>query len=194
MAQRIRSLLIIIAVIVLDRWSKSYIRTEFGPFDSIPIIPGFFNIVHSENPGAAFGVLADASGQWRALLLIGISAVVMVVVAWILFGPSPGAKSRSAEASLAETALGRAGLALVLGGAIGNMWDRVIVGTVTDFLQVFIPSPWGLYEFPSFNVADSAITIGAGLLILDMWLHRRADRNPTHAPRLDPTPPEASHE
>lgn len=173
MAQRIQSLLIILAVIAADRWSKHYIQTEFGPFDTVPVIPGIFNIVHSENPGAAFGMLADASSQWRTLLLIGISAVVMGIVAWMLFGPASRGGNKSVEAALSETPLGRTGLALVLGGALGNLWDRVVVGTVTDFLQVFIPGPWGLYEFPSFNIADSAITIGACLLILDMWLHRK---------------------
>ncbi len=154
MNHRMRAALIIAAVVILDRLTKLWIIARIGPIDVIAVIPGFFNIVHAENPGAAFSMLADAPPQGREFILIGISAVVMLVVGWMLWrAPGPG-----------ESPLMRTGLAMVFGGALGNLIDRVFRGTVTDFLQVF----FGSYEFPSFNVADSAITIGAALLILDL--------------------------
>ena len=152
----VRSAAIITAAVVVDRLTKLYIRAMFGPFDVYPVIPRIFNIVHTENPGAAFGMLAD-SGPWRAFVLVGISAIVMGAIAFLMWNP------RASHSRLTRVAL-----PLVFGGALGNMWDRVMRGTVTDFLQVFI----GSYEFPSFNAADSAITIGAGLLLIDLWRTR----------------------
>jgi len=154
MNPRLRSIAIIAAVVLIDRITKLYIRMRVSPWDVHPVIPGFFNIIHTENPGAAFGMFAEGSSQWRSFLLIGVTLGVMAVIAWMLFRP----------ARAAESELLRAGFALVLGGALGNFIDRASRGTVTDFLQFF----FGSYEFPSFNAADSAITIGAALLILDM--------------------------
>jgi signal peptidase II len=150
---------IIGAVVLLDRVTKLYIRAKFSAWDSLPVIPGIFNIVHSENPGAAFGMMAE-SGPWHSILLVGVSVAVMGVIGFMLWKPQAG--------GLHPTVLSQSALALVFGGALGNLWDRLFRGTVTDFLQVFI----GSYEFPSFNAADSAITIGACLLIIDMWRTR----------------------
>jgi signal peptidase II len=158
MKPRLLSAAIMAAVVILDRLTKLYIQTAFGPYDTIPVIPNVFNIVHVENPGAAFGFLSDAPSEWRSLVLLLASGVITVIVAVMLFRPGP----------IKETALTRFGLAIVLGGALGNLWDRLFRGTVTDFLQVFI----GPYEYPSFNIADSAVCIGAGCLILDLWLTR----------------------
>ena len=152
---------IIAAVVLLDRLTKLYIQANFSPLDIVPVIPGVFNIVHAENPGAAFSMLADAPLAIRRAVLVVLSGAVMAVIGFMLFRPLPtGTK---------ETAITPIGLSLVLGGALGNFWDRVIVGTVTDFLQVFI----GPYEYPSFNVADSAIFCGAVLLIADLWRSRK---------------------
>lgn len=149
---------IVAAVVILDRLTKVFIQTHFSPLDIVPVIPNLFNIVHAENPGAAFSMLADAPLAIRQTVLIAFSGVVMAVIGFMLFRRQPpGVK---------ETALTSVGLALVLGGALGNFWDRVVIGTVTDFLQVFI----GTYEFPSFNVADSAIFCGACALIIDLAL------------------------
>ncbi len=156
MNPRIRAILIVFFVVLLDRITKVYIRTRVSPFDVHPVIPGFFNIIHTENPGAAFGMLASSDSPLRSWFLIIVSIAVMVIVAWILWNP--------ARAGMGNGPLLQTGLALVLGGALGNFIDRAGRGTVTDFLQFF----FGSYEFPSFNVADSAITIGAALLILDM--------------------------
>ena len=142
-------------VVVLDRLSKLYIQAAYSPDRTTPVIPGFFYIVHVENAGAAFGMLAESHSR---LLLIAVSVAVMAVIAVMLWGR--GAASHSA--------LMRTALSLVMGGAFGNLWDRAARGTVTDFLQFF----FGSYEFPSFNAADTMITIGAGLLLLDMLLNR----------------------
>ena len=159
MSPRLRSALIILGVVALDRISKLYIRASVSPWEVIPVIPGFFNIVHAENPGAAFSVLADAPEFWRVTLLVGVSIVVMGIIGVMLWRLPPTA------GLLMSTSL-----ALVFGGALGNVWDRIFRGTVTDFVQVF----FGSYEFPSFNVADSAITIGATLLVVDLWRSRKA--------------------
>ncbi len=144
-------------VVVVDRITKLYIQAAYSARDVTKVIPGFFYIDHVENPGAGFGMLADSQGIWREVLLVGVSVVVMAIIAVMLWRPGAGA---------AQSGLMRIGLALILGGAAGNLWDRIFRGTVTDFLQFF----FGQWEFPSFNAADAMITIGAGLLILDLLL------------------------
>jgi signal peptidase II len=156
---RIRSAIIILLVVILDRVSKVYIRSSFAPWDVAVVIPRVFNIVHAENPGAAFSMLAEAPPILRAVLLVGVSTGVMAIVGVMLWRLPKNAGGLMA-----------ASLALVFGGAFGNLWDRIVRGSVTDFLQVFI----GSYEFPAFNVADSAITIGASLLLLDLLRQRKA--------------------
>ena len=157
MNPRLRSVAIIAAIAIVDRITKLYIQHNFSAWDTKTVIAGFFNIVHAENPGAAFGFLSESTSQWRSLFLVGISLAVMAIIGTMLF--RPGVK----KSNLLETAL-----ALVFGGAAGNMWDRLFRGTVTDFLQFF----FGNYEFPSFNAADSAITVGACLLMIDLWHNR----------------------
>jgi signal peptidase II len=149
------------AVFALDRITKWLIRTQVSPWESIAVIPGFFSIVHTENRGAAFGILSESTSEWRTLFLIVLSLGVMAFITVLLAQPGRGGMS--------STLLLRIGLALVLGGAFGNVYDRVHRGAVTDFLEFY----YGQYQFPAFNVADSAITTGAGLLLLDMWLGRR---------------------
>lgn len=157
MNPRLRSAAIIAAIVIVDRITKLYIQHNFSAWDTKTVIAGFFNIVHAENPGAAFGFLSESTSQWRSLFLVGVSLAVMAIIGTMLF--RPGVK----KSNLLETAL-----ALVFGGAAGNMWDRLFRGTVTDFLQFF----FGNYEFPSFNAADSAITVGACLLMIDLWHNR----------------------
>ena len=160
MKERTRTAAIIAAVVVLDRLTKLYIRAVLSASDVHSVIPRIFNIVHIENPGAAFGMLSDSPSRWRGTFLVGVSLTVMCAIAFMLWRPH--------HAGMHDTVLLRIGLALVFGGALGNLWDRVFAGTVTDFLQVF----FGSYEFPAFNAADSAITIGAGLLLIDLWRTR----------------------
>ena len=89
MNHRLRSALIIAGVILVDRLTKLYIQSAFGPYDSVPVIPGIFNIVHVENPGAAFGMLSEASGAWRSWVLIGASVCIMVIIGVMLWRPRP---------------------------------------------------------------------------------------------------------
>jgi signal peptidase II len=160
MNARWRTALIAAAVVIVDRISKVYIRSAYTSWDVTPVLGGFFNIVHTENPGAAFGILADSPTAWSSMLLVTVSLVVMAVIGVMLWRPRPNPMQSAGLVSV--------GLALVFGGAFGNVWDRLFRGTVTDFLQVF----FGSYEFPSFNAADSAITVGAALLLIDLWRTR----------------------
>jgi len=163
MNARARAILIIAAVVLLDRVTKMYIRVRVSPFDLYPVIPGFFNIIHVENPGAAFGMFSESVGPWKTVFLVSVSVVVLMVVAGMLFRKPPD--------GVKQSELLRTGLALVFGGALGNLWDRAFSEnhTVTDFLQFF----FGAYEYPSFNAADSAIFIGAVLMLIDLWRSRK---------------------
>jgi signal peptidase II len=144
-------------ILVLDQITKSFIKAHVSAWQSLTVIPGFFNIVHAENPGMAFSLLADASGVWRNVVLIGLSFSVAGFIAALLIRSGPS-----------QHWLVRGGLALVLGGAMGNLYDRAVHGTVTDFVEIYA----GAHFFPAFNVADSAISVGAVLLIIDMWRTR----------------------
>lgn len=165
MMDRLIPFLIAASVLALDQITKWLIKTHVTAWDTLPVIPNFFNIVHAENPGVAFGLLADASGAWRDTILIGLSASVLVFISTLLLRP--------VRAGIARNWMVRIGLALVLGGALGNLYDRIVNGTVTDFVEVYA----GGHYFPAFNVADSCITVGAGLLLLDMWRGRERKRD-----------------
>jgi signal peptidase II len=142
-------------VVIGDRLSKLEIQRAMSSYDSIPLIAGWLRIIHTENPGAAFGMLAEGNPVLRSLVLIGVSGLVLLFVAWALW---------SGRSTL-NSWLSRVGLSLILGGAAGNLYDRVVHQTVTDFIEVY----HGGWSFPAFNVADSAITIGALLLLVDLW-------------------------
>ena len=161
MPARIWSLLIASLVFVLDRATKVVIERNVSLWDTRTVIPGFFNIVHTKNRGAAFGMFSDGSSELRTFLLIGVSIAVLIFVAVVLLQPSRAGFSGSRTTMF--------GLSLVLGGAIGNVYDRIVSGMVTDFLEFYM----GQWHFAAFNVADSAITVGAGLLLLDMWMSRK---------------------
>lgn len=156
--------LIAAAIVLLDRFTKELIKAHISLYDTITVIPGLLNIVHTENPGIAFGMLANASGVWRDVVLIGFSAIVLVAISVVLLRPS-----------MQGNIVLRAALGLILGGAFGNLYDRIVNGTVTDFVEVHA----GPHYFPAFNVADSAITVGACLLLLDMWWAK--ERKVSHA-------------
>ncbi len=146
-------------VVLADRLSKVFIQHSITPFDSVSVVPGWLRIIHTENPGAAFGVLAEGNVFLRSAVLIGVSTAVLIFVAAALW-------SRSSSFTSPAT---RLALALILGGAIGNLYDRIVHSTVTDFIEVY----HGAWSFPAFNVADSAITIGAFLLLIDLLRPRR---------------------
>ena len=171
MLDRLIPFLVAASVLTLDQLTKWLIKTHVTAWDTLTVIPRFFNIVHAENPGVAFGLLADASGAWRDTILIGLSAAVLLFISTLLLRP--------VHAGIARNWLVRIALALVLGGALGNLYDRVVNGTVTDFVEVYA----GTHYFPAFNVADSCITVGAGLLLLDMWRGREKKR-PSSVPAV----------
>ncbi len=149
-------LLLSAAVIVIDQATKSYIAAHFGEFEYIKVLP-VLDITRMHNVGAAFSFLASASG-WQRWLFIGLAIVVSIgIIVWLL------RLQRGAHALLA------CGLALVLGGALGNVIDRIRLGHVIDFIHFH----WNRAYFPAFNVADSAITIGAACLLLDALLEGR---------------------
>lgn len=157
-----RSLLLALAGVIfaLDRATKVWIEQNLSVYDSFNVIPGLFDIVHTKNPGAAFGFLADAEHPWRAFLLVGVSIAVLIFIALALLRPG--------QSGFAATRTTVYGLTLVMGGALGNIYDRIVHGRVTDFLEFYM----GEYRFAAFNIADSAIFVGACLLILDMWRTR----------------------
>jgi signal peptidase II len=168
MLRRLVPFLIAAAVVLLDRITKAAIKSHLGAYDTSTVIPGLFNIVHTENPGIAFGLLSNAAGPWRSIVLIGFSAAVLIAISVMLLRPG------SQRDSVLRTAL-----AFILGGAFGNLYDRIVNGTVTDFVEVHA----GQYYFPAFNVADSAITVGACLLLLDMWWAK--ERKVSHASEVN---------
>jgi signal peptidase II len=151
---RTTALIVALLVVIADRITKVLIRHTMYSFDSISVLPGWVRIVHAENPGAAFGVLAEGNPILRNIVLIGISGAVLLFVFSALWS-----RNRAFRSSVT-----RFGLALILGGALGNLSDRIFRGTVTDFIEVY----HGAWTFPAFNVADSAITVGALLLLLDL--------------------------
>ncbi|MGC2530690.1 MAG: signal peptidase II [Candidatus Acidiferrum sp.] len=148
---RLRWLWLTLTIVVLDRATKAWFETQTSEGWRHAVVRHFIYLVHSRNPGIAFSIFADSHSPWLRVLLIGGSLVVICVLAWLLVAGQGGAMTC-------------AGLALLLGGATGNLTDRILHGAVTDFLEVWL----GTYRWPAFNVADSAITIGAILLILDL--------------------------
>lgn len=144
--------LIALLVIALDRLTKWAIAHRLSLHDSVSVIPGFFRIIRTENRGAAFGMFADSPSEWKVALLILLSLIALLIVSALLWKNSH---------SLTTTGIG---LALILGGAIGNLWDRLVSGHVVDFLLFYV----GQYQWPAFNLADSAIVIGAGLLVFEI--------------------------
>lgn len=145
-----------LAVIVLDQLTKRMVLASFEQFERIAVSP-LLDLTRLHNRGAAFSFLSNASG-WQHWLFIGLGLGVSIgILIWLRHLPRRG------------HALTAAGLALVMGGALGNVVDRALLGYVVDFIHVH----WADWYFPAFNVADSAITVGAGLLILDSILDAR---------------------
>ncbi len=159
MVTKLRTALIALVPVVflLDWFTKRWIEANVSFWDNHVVIPGLFSIVHAQNRGAAFSLFADSSEEIRAIVLIGMSSVVMLIVARMFW--------KALMFPAMHSIYGMAALALVLGGAFGNMADRVLRGSVTDFLLIY----WRDWQWPAFNVADSAISTGAVLLLIDLW-------------------------
>lgn len=142
-------LVLSLAVIVLDQFTKQLAENSLQLHETVGVLP-FLNITLAYNTGAAFSFLSDASGWQRWFFTVLALCVSIFLVVWM----------HRLESGQRHTAIA---LALILGGALGNVWDRIMLGYVIDFIDVFY-SQW---HWPAFNVADSAITIGAAILIVD---------------------------
>ncbi len=153
--------LLALAVLAADQATKFAVDRMMPSGSSRVLVPGMLNLIHTSNPGVAFGLFADSDMPWRAPLLIVFSAGVIGLIVWLLVTGRAGGWP------------GRGGMTLILGGAVGNVLDRVLHHSVTDFIDFYI----GTHHWYTFNLADSAIVVGAGLVILELL---RDWRHPTH--------------
>ena len=156
---RLQRFLIAGLVLFLDQATKALVVARFAADTAIPVIPGLFRLVRVENTGMAFGLLGDSSSPLVFWLLTIVSAALLGFVAYLLWTHQT------------PSALGGFGLALILGGAAGNVVDRLARGKVIDFLDFYL----GGYHWPAFNLADSAIVVGAGLLVIDLMRGRTSN-------------------
>lgn len=148
-----------LVILIPDLITKLMVQAELALWSSTPIIPGFFNLSHVHNKGSAFGFLNDTGIDWQVPLLICTNVLAIGFMIYLL---------RTAKKATFQLVCG---LGIILGGAFGNLIDRVAYGYVVDFLDFYI----GSYHWPSFNIADIGITVGAGLVILAYFLEERAD-------------------
>ena len=139
-------------VVVLDQITKALVRNSLSFGDSRTLIPGLLDLTHVQNTGAAFGLLNSVDFPYKPVVMLVVASLALLAIA--LYGTQLGFQDR----------LARIGLALILGGAFGNLVDRVVHGHVVDFVDVY----WGDVHFWAFNVADAAISVGAVLVLLDM--------------------------
>ena len=150
---RISEIATVLAIVITDQVTKALVRATLPLGDSRNVIPGFLDLTHVQNTGAAFGLLNGVDFAYKPLVMIASAATALVAIA--VYGRQLGFEER----------LARLGLSLILGGAFGNLIDRTIAGHVVDFVDVY----WRDIHFWAFNVADAAITVGAIFIILDMF-------------------------
>jgi signal peptidase II len=148
--------LIPIAAFILDRLTKVLVEKGLPLHESKPIIPGFLDLTHTRNTGVAFGFFANSNSVWVPYVLTLTSALALVLI--LVYSLRHSVKNWKLQL----------GLMLVLGGAAGNLYDRISYGYVIDFIDVF----YRTYHWPTFNVADSAISVGISLLLLEVLLQR----------------------
>jgi signal peptidase II len=151
-ATRHLELWIAVTIVVLDQVTKAIVRSQFELYEGVPVVPGFFNLTRVHNTGAAFGMLNSVDFPFKTAALALIAAAALTGLA--LF----------ASTLPAVQWLSRLGIALIIGGAAGNLIDRVSLGYVTDFVDLY----WQGWHFWAFNVADAAITVGVALMVLEM--------------------------
>jgi len=151
-------------ILIIDQLSKVFIDRAMDLHQSIPVIPNFFSITYIRNKGAAFGFLANTSYRLPFFIFISIVAVIVILVAY--------SKLRK------DQKLAMLSLSMILAGAVGNLIDRIRLGEVIDFLDVY----WGNYHWPAFNIADSAICVGVFFLALDMLREERRLKAQPHGP------------
>ena len=152
-----RWLWLAIAVVAADRASKFAVERLTAEGYRQPLIPNFADLVHSVNPGIAFGLFSETASKWISFLLVWSAAAVIVLLVWLLIAGHAG------------DTVSQAGVALIAGGAAGNLIDRLLHGGVTDFLELRA----GHFRWPAFNVADSAITIGVVLVVIELLAGER---------------------
>jgi len=153
-------ILIIAAVLAADQATKHLIEKYTSADYLHVVIPGILNLIHTRNPGVAFSMFADAHSPTTRFLLITFSVAVIVFLFWLLAAERAGGRT------------GQIGMAMILGGAMGNVLDRLTERGVTDFIDLHIQS----HHWPTFNIADSAIVVGATLVLLELfrdWGHSR---------------------
>ncbi len=146
-----------IAIIVSDQVTKAVITEKLFVYGSYQVIDGFFSLVYVMNPGAAFGFLAGTPEIFRYLFFIGVTVLAILLIIYYI------SKSKSQDVLMVIS------LTLIFGGAVGNLIDRIRFGAVVDFLDFYI----GVWHWPAFNVADSAISVGAALMIWEMLVSRK---------------------
>jgi signal peptidase II len=149
---RIVMAVIAVAAFVGDRATKALVESRIPDRAIVPVVSGFFNLTNTKNPGAAFGLFSESPALWKTILLIIISIALLVAVVTLVV------RTRHLRW---ETSVG---LSLILGGAFSNLYDRIRAGMVVDFLDFYFRS----YHWATFNVADSAIVVGAGLIVLQV--------------------------
>jgi signal peptidase II len=159
-------LFVSLAVLALDQWTKWLVEMHLPRGMVLEVVPGLLNLVHVRNTGIAFGLFSAGGAQssWPLIVL----ALVALTAVGLYFRFTP-----------ATDRVLLAALTLVAGGAVGNLLDRIVAGSVTDFVDVYL----GAHHWPSFNVADSAITVGIGLMVLDTLLRRQPADDAARAPR-----------
>jgi signal peptidase II len=151
-APSLRWIWLALAILAADRASKFAVETLTVEGFRRPLIPNFADLVHSVNAGIAFGLFSGTPSKWISFLLVLSSAAVIALLVWLLFEGRAG------------NVQSQVGIALIAGGAAGNLLDRLLHGGVTDFLELRA----GNFRWPAFNLADSAITIGAALIIFEL--------------------------
>jgi signal peptidase II len=153
------ALILAAAVLALDQASKAVIRHYLPLWTKTEVIPGFFDLVHTLNRGAAFGLLNRSDIDWQTYFFIAANSLAVVIIFHLLHTVHSGAFLRF-------------GLGLLLGGALGNLIDRIRVGEVTDFLDFYL----GSHHWPAFNMADMAITTGSCILLISLYRQRGRGR------------------
>ena len=147
------------AILIIDQLTKVYVDRNFFRHESVTVFENFFHFTYVRNQGGAFGILSDSA--YRLPFFIVVSLVAVIGILWYYSKLQP------------EQNLLRYALALVLSGALGNLIDRIRLGEVVDFIDVH----WYQYHWPAFNIADSAICIGVGLLLIDLWREEQRRRS-----------------
>ena len=146
------------SILVLDQVTKYLVETRIRLYDVIPVVPGFFNLTHVRNKGAAFSLFSNAPGMFRSVFFITVTLIALAVIALVI--------RKTHERLLVVS------FTLIAGGAAGNLIDRVRYGEVVDFIQWYVKS----WYWPSFNVADSAISAGVALLAIDMVFQKQKQK------------------